>query len=149
MKTVFDPSTRNELIGRIRTIGPNSRRNWGKMNVYQMAKHCTIWDEWVQGTQPEDYRQDFLGKIFGRWALKSNTRNDKPLPKNTPAGKRFTVSEEGDVEKQKKLWIEGVQAYERFSNPEFVHDFFGRMTEEQIGIFAYKHHDHHLRQFGA
>ena len=149
MKTVFDPSTRNELIERIRSIGANSRRNWGKMNVYQMAKHCTIWDEWVQGTQTEDYRQDFLGKIFGRWALKSNTRNEKPLPKNTPTGKRFTVKDEGDVEKQKQRWIEGVQAYGQFSNPTFIHDFFGKMTEEQIGIFAYKHADHHLRQFGA
>ena len=24
-----------------------------------------------------------------------------------------------------------------------------RMTREEIGIFAYKHSDHHLRQFGA
>jgi hypothetical protein len=42
-----------------------------------------------------------------------------------------------------------VEAYANYSNPGFVHDFFGKMTDEQIGIFAYKHADHHLRQFGV
>lgn len=53
------------------------------------------------------------------------------------------------LELQKKSWIENVQAYANYSNPRFVHDFFGKMTDEQIGIFAYKHADHHLRQFGV
>lgn len=149
MKTVFDPSVREELIARILTLHENSPRHWGKMNVFQAAKHCTIWDEWVQGKLPGANRRVPLGRIFGRWALKSNTRDEKPLAKNTPTGKMFTVRDEGDVEKQKALWVQGVKAYGHFSNPGFVHDFFGPMTEAQIGIFAYKHADHHLRQFGA
>jgi len=50
---------------------------------------------------------------------------------------------------QKKTWIQLISAYEHFSNPGFIHDFFGTMTTEQIGIFAYKHADHHLRQFAV
>ena len=72
------------------------------------------------------------------------------MKKNMPAGKGFTVKEKnGDLELQKKIWIERIAAYEQFSNPAFIHDFFGRMTVEQIGIFAYKHSDHHLSQFNA
>ncbi|WP_448634870.1 DUF1569 domain-containing protein [Pedobacter panaciterrae] len=39
--------------------------------------------------------------------------------------------------------------FENFSNDKFIHDFFGKMTREQIGIFVYKHSDHHLRQFNV
>lgn len=150
MKTVFDDHSRRELIERIDALNENNSALWGKMNVFQMAKHCTIWDEWVLGKNNHIYKQEFLGKIFGKMALKSNTKDDKPLGKGMPAGKGFTVKEkEGDLRIQKAAWTKSVSDYENFSNDGFVHDFFGKMTREQIGIFAYKHTDHHLRQFGA
>jgi hypothetical protein len=150
MITIFDKSTRDELIDRINSLDKDSAPQWGKMNVYQMTKHCTIWDEWILGKNTPAYTQDFLGKIFGKWALKSNTKDDEPLSKKMPAGKAFTVKEKnGDVEKQKQIWMGLIADYEAYSNPDFVHDFFGKMTKEQIGILAYKHSDHHLRQFGV
>jgi hypothetical protein len=150
MKTVFEEATRDELVQRIHSLREDSTAFWGKMNVYQMTKHCTIWDEWVLGRNNPVYKQEFLGKIFGKMALKSNTKNDKPLSKNTPAGKGFTVKEkEGDVNVQKEIWANLIADYKHFSNDNFIHDFFGKMTKEQIGIFAYKHSDHHLRQFGV
>lgn len=120
------------------------------MNVYQMAKHCVIWNDWVLGTKRFVYKQGFLGKLFGKMALKSNTKDDKPMGKNMPAGKAFTVKEPtGDLDVQISNWIRQIRAYENFSNDDFIHDFFGKMTKDQIGIFVYKHFDHHLRQFGA
>ena len=115
-----------------------------------MTKHCTIWNDWVLGKGDFVYKQELLGKIFGKMALKSNTKNDKPIGKNMPAGKAFTVKEkEGDLEDLKTIWANQIVAYELFSNDNFIHDFFGKMTKEQIGIFVYKHNDHHLRQFNA
>ena len=43
---------------------------WGKMNIYQMIKHCTIWDEWILGKNNPIYKQEFFGLIFGKLALK-------------------------------------------------------------------------------
>jgi len=150
MKQIFDRSTRDELIERINLLNENSNALWGKMNVYQMTKHSTIWNEWVLGKSQLTYKQELLGKVFGKMALKSNTKDEKPLSKNMPAGKGFTVKEkEGDVKLQKAIWIDLIKEYDHFSNPDFIHDFFGKMTLEQIGIFAYKHNDHHLRQFGV
>jgi len=148
MKTIFDKATREELIRRINTLNENNKPVWGKMNVYQMVKHCKIWNEWVLGKNDLAYKQEFLGKIFGKMALKNNTKDDKPIGKNMPAGKAFTVKEVvGDLTVQKSIWIELIESYENFSNDNFIHDFFGKMNSEQIGIFAFKHNDHHLRQF--
>ncbi|NJM80928.1 MAG: DUF1569 domain-containing protein [Flavobacterium sp.] len=148
MKTVFDLATREELIQRISLLKQDGKPVWGKMNVYQMTKHNTIWNEWVLGKKNFVYKQEFLGKLFGKLALRSNTKDDKPIGKNMPAGKAFTVNEnDGDFQSELLTWIEQINAYGNFSNDSFIHDFFGKMTNEQIGIFAYKHNDHHLRQF--
>lgn len=150
MKTMFDESARHELVRRINSLNEDNKAVWGKMNVYQMPKHCIIWNEWVLGKKDFVYKQELLGKIFGKMALKSSTKDDKPIGKNMPAGKAFTVKETvGELSAQKSIWIEQIRSYEHFSNDNFIHDFFGKMTIEQIGIFAYKHNDHHLRQFNV
>ncbi|WP_342085562.1 DUF1569 domain-containing protein [Dyadobacter sp. OTU695] len=150
MKTIFDEATREELIRRIQSLEKSHVAQWGKMNVYQMAKHCTIWDEWVLGVHKPKYKQEFLGLIFGKMALKTFVKDDRPIKKNVPTSREFIIKEQdGDLELQKKIWIGCIAAYRNFSNPGFIHDFFGKMTRDEIGIFAYKHSDHHLRQFGA
>lgn len=150
MKTIFDKQVRDELITRIRSLDESKFGLWGKMNVYQMAKHNILWNEWVLGKKQQVYKQGFLGKLFGKLALKSNATDDRPIGKNMPAGD-FAVTDKinSDLEMQKQRWMNLVQDYEEFSNDQFIHDFFGKMTREQIGIFAYKHTDHHLRQFGV
>ncbi len=82
MKTIFDKATRDELIRRIDTLNADSRPQWGKMDVFQMIRHCTLWDEMIiSGTA---YKQAFIGQLFGRMALKSLTKDEKPLRRNTP-----------------------------------------------------------------
>lgn len=150
MKTIFDPATRAELTRRVDTLDENNKAIWGKMNVYQMARHCNIWHEWVLGKNSPVYKQEWLGKVFGKMALRSNTKDDKPLGKGMPAGKAFTVKQkEGDLDAEKRTLMNLIADYEHFSNEQFLHDFFGKMTREQIGVFAYKHSDHHLRQFNV
>jgi hypothetical protein len=146
LKTVFDKTTREELITRINSLNEDSKAEWGKMNVYQMLKHSTLWDEWVAGKA--NYKRVFLGRLFGKIALRSVLKDDKPFGKNSPTLPDFTIKENhGDVAVEKSKWITLIEEYEHFSNPNFVHSFFGKMTKEQIGFLAYKHTDHHLRQF--
>jgi len=147
MKSIDDKATRDELIRRISALDQNSKAQWGKMNVYQMTKHCTLWEEMILGRKK--YRQVFIGRLFGRLALKSVLKDDSPLRHNTPTVPEFVITDKGDVEEQKKKWIALVEEHAHTPNPGFVHPFFGKMTPEQMGIMAYKHTDHHLRQFNA
>jgi len=149
MKTIFDEKIREQLINRVEQISEGKQAAWGKMNVFQMVKHNTYWNGWLLGIEDHTYKQAFMGKIFGKIALKRMVKNEKPLDKNIPTSDQFKVKElTGDLESEKSKWISLINGYENYNNSKFIHDFFGKMTKEQIGILAYKHTDHHLRQFG-
>ncbi len=149
MKTIFDKNIREQLISRIEQISEDDKAKWGKMNVFQMLKHITYWNGWIIGTEDHIYKQAFIGKVFGKIALKRMIKDEKPFDKNIPTSDQFKVKAlKVDLELEKSKWISLINAYENYNNPKFVHDFFGKMTKEQIGILVYKHTDHHLRQFG-
>lgn len=150
MGTIFEKETRETLIERIGKINETDQAKWGKMNIYQMVKHNTYWNSWILGVEEHTYKQALLGKLFGKRVLKNMVKNEKPLDKNIPTSAQFKVKEiSGDLEAEKTKWISLTKAYDSYNNPDFIHDFFGKMTKEQIGILAYKHTDHHLRQFGV
>lgn len=147
MKNLFDKPTRNEVIERIHQLHENSQAQWGKMSVGQMLRHVALFEDMIQGRKL--YQQSLFGKIFGRWGLKDTLR-DRPMRKGMPAND-IAVTEivTGDITAAKNRWIVLLDDYDRFTNEPFVHPFFGAITKEQTGLFAYKHTDHHLRQFGC
>ena len=72
------------------------------------------------------------------------------MVRNAPTSAELRVKEtNGNIEAVKKKWIALMNEHALFSNPDFVHPFFGKMTKEQIGYHGYKHTDHHLRQFNS
>jgi hypothetical protein len=148
MKSIFEKATRDELISRINSLHEKSGAQWGKMNVYQMLKHCTIWEEMIQGKK--QYKRMFIGRLFGKMALNKVLKDDAPLQRSTPTIPELMIKEKnGNILNQKAEWISRIEEYANFSNDEFVHVFFGKMTKEQIGYLVYKHIDHHLRQFNG
>lgn len=148
MKTIFDDSTREQLIQRINTLNENSTPQWGKMNIYQMLKHCNLAEAMYLGQV--QYKRMFLGRILGQWVLKNMLKNDEPMRRNAPTSDAFKIQDTtGDIEAEKNIWIAQLEKYATFDQSEFVHWFFGKMTKEQIGQLVYKHADHHLRQFNS
>ncbi|MEP7264886.1 MAG: DUF1569 domain-containing protein [Bacteroidota bacterium] len=148
MKTIFDKATREELIARISLLNEINNAQWGSMSVFQMIKHCSLWEEMMLGRKK--YKRAFAGYLFGRIALKAVTKDDGPLRKNSPTIPEFKIKEsDGDIEIEKNKWIKLIEEYADFSNDALVHPFFGSMTKEQIGYMVYKHTDHHLRQFNG
>ena len=147
MKTVFDKTIRDQLIDRINTLDENSTAQWGKMNLYQMLKHCTLFEEMILGRKK--FKRSILGRLFGKMALKDFIK-DEPIRRNVPTLSELKVKENsGDTASERKKWIALIEEYAHFSNLDFVHPFFGKMTEEQIGYLNYNHTDHHLRQFNS
>jgi len=148
MKSVFDKTTREQLINRINSLNENSSAQWGKMNIYQMLKHCTVCDEMFLGKK--QYKRVFLGRLLGKMALKNMLKDEAPLKQGSPTGTAFQIKETiGDFGGEKKKWLSLVEEYANYSIDPVIHGFYGKMTREQVGWFVYKHSDHHLRQFNA
>lgn len=147
MKTIFDKETRDEFITRINSLTNKNTAQWGKMNVYQMIKHCSSREEMIQ--ENHQFKRAFVGRIFGRIALRSVLKNDAPLRKNSPTIPELVMSGNGDIAAEKEKWKSRINNYTNYPHSFYLHPFFGKMTKEQIGFFVYKHGDHHLRQFGA
>lgn len=145
MKTIFNEKTLNELIDRIKLIDATDKAQWGKMDAFQMVRHCNISEEMYLGKT--SYKRLFIGKIFGKMALNATLKDENPMSKNSPTHPDFKITGSGNIESEKSKWIGLLNQYLNFSNPNFVHPFFGSMTKEQIGNYVYKHTDHHLRQF--
>lgn len=148
MKTLFDKETRDEIAARVRRIERDAKAQWGKMNAYQMLRHCTLWEDMAFGKIAT--KRAFIGRIFGRMALKAVLKDSSPLRKNSPTVPALLVKEEtGDIAWQKKEWLDRIGMYGTADLPGMEHPFFGEMSRQQVGQMAYKHADHHLRQFGV
>jgi hypothetical protein len=148
MRSVFDKITRDSLIGRIKTLSTLSKAEWGKMDVIQMIKHCIAAEEMYLGNKV--YPRKFIGKLFGKMALKSLTKDATPMRRNSATASDFKITETGgDIDLEKQKWIALIGQYETYQKTEFEHWFFGKMTKKELGLLVYKHIDHHLRQFNA
>ena len=147
MKTMFDAEEMNVLIARIRALTGMEKPLWGKMTVSQMVEHCIRWEEMMLGKRK--VKHIWLGYLVGKIALKSMIGDDRPVKQSIPTFRELMVEEvDGDFEKQKEKWIGLLQGYPNAAVRDYRHPFFGKMTREQTGRLAYKHNDHHLRQFG-
>ncbi|MES1224847.1 MAG: hypothetical protein ABUT20_55675, partial [Bacteroidota bacterium] len=91
MKTIFDRSTQEEIIQRISTLNESSKAQWGKMNVYQMIKHCITAEEMFLGRTK--YKRKFIGRLLGKIALKGILKDEKPMYRNSPTSPYFKIAE--------------------------------------------------------
>lgn len=146
MKTITDKIIADQLIDRINLLDENSKPQWGKMNTYQMLKHLIMWEEMAMGKTL--YKQAFIGRLFGKFALKDMLK-DEPIKRNLPTVAGFKISGDGDIAAEKTQLTELIKAHTQYADQGFLHPFFGKLTPEQAGYMAYKHADHHLRQFGV
>jgi hypothetical protein len=147
MKSLFEPTTLTEVIGRVQKISPSSQRQWGKMEVGQMLAHCGSALEMAMGTLKP--KRIFIGRILGP-ILRSKYSDDKPFDHSSPTSDELKVVGQRDFNAEKNRLIDLIN---RFSSggeamtTKHPHPFFGLLTTKEWGIGMYKHIDHHLRQF--
>src|SRR5579862_9563776 len=137
MKTIFEDQSRQDLLARIMKLDQQSQPKWGKMNVYQMIKHCSLWEEMVLSKR--QFKRTFLGRIFGKVALKDILK-DKPMKRNVPTVPGFKIQGDGDITVEQRLWIDLIEEHARSHHVTYPHSFFGNMTREewQTGSQTYR-----------
>ncbi len=152
MKTLARPRDKDELLRRLRTVRPESRRRWGRMTAPQLVCHLSDAFRVVDGRKPVSHATGLLQATLVKWIALL-------LPVPWPAGvptrpeidqARGAGTPPGDFAAD----VRGLEAIlERFVAAETVdhwrHPLFGRMSAADWLRWGYLHVDHHLRQFGA
>ncbi|ULQ55897.1 DUF1569 domain-containing protein [Flavihumibacter rivuli] len=148
MHSIFQKDDREAIIHRIQSLNKYSKPKWGVMSVGQMLRHCSLCEDYYYGLVP--VKRSLLGRLIGRMVLNKIIKDDQAqLGRNAPTSATFIIRETvDDIESEKNRWINCILRYADYPFSSFRHWFFGPMSKEELGIFVYKHCDHHLRQFG-
>jgi len=150
MKSLRDETCRNEMIERINSLSPSAGAAWGKMNVEQMLSHLVQSNDLpFHETVPD--RSSFLSTKL----LKPLVLYVVPVPKEVKTAPQMDQLQEGrkalGFEVDRANLIESINAVGTLplDHKCLSHPFFGKMNAKQWARLAYKHIDHHLRQFGV
>lgn len=147
MRTMFNPVHREELLVRIARLGPETPRRWGKMTCPEMVAHLA--DALRMGLGELTVAPRKLPLRFP--PIKQLLIYALPFPKGAPTAEELVCRkpEEWPAE------VEGLAALvRRFGDRSKAeawpdHPAFGKLSGAAWGVLAYRHADHHLRQFGV
>lgn len=151
LPNIFTKEVSDEIIGRINQLTPESKRQWGKMDVARMLAHCCVTYEMVYepGKHPEP--NPVMGLIL-RLFVKRIVVGEKAFKKNSPTGPAFIIRSDKDFEAEKARLIAYVEKTQAFGEDEFDGKrsvSFGVLSNTEWNNMFYKHLNHHLTQFGV
>ena len=145
MKTFWNGADRAEIAARVGKITPATSALWGKMDAPRMVAHLADWFRMALGDIPIPQRN----LPVRHFPLKQILMYVLPFPKNLPTAPELQ-RQPTSLDEELALLRDGM---ERFGNRDAngswgPHPAFGEMSGHAWGALAYKHTDHHLRQFG-
>lgn len=152
MKNVAQPATLSGLESRLQALTPQSDRRWGTLTPEEMLCHLADSFESVLGVRvppgpPSSGRPRPLLKWFILYSPTPWPKGVKTRPGIDP---RREGTRPGEFERDKGRAIRGLASLAAAPaeqlNP--VHYLVGPMSRKDWRRWAYKHADHHLRQFG-
>jgi hypothetical protein len=146
MKTIWEDVTRQELKQRMARLQPDAQPRWGKMDCVQMLAHNADWFRMLLGEVAVKPNVTWIFRatkhLFVFWL---------PFPKNAPSSPELLRTQSHGIESE----IADINALlEKIAKKDHCHQWpihaaFGKMSRREWGVFAYRHLDHHLRQFGV
>lgn len=150
MKSIFTPSTMQELRTRLASMTPHSRRRWGRMSAQQAVCHLSDWFRGLLGDRPIPGKDPGPGVRMLRFLAFSTPL---PWPRGFPTAPMQDQEKGGtppaeftaDVAELDSLMV-------RFAETGGVdllpHNRWGNLSPGMWGRYGYRHVNHHLRQFG-
>jgi hypothetical protein len=148
MKTVADPTVLAGLVRRLEALHPETARRWGTMSAAEMLCHLGDACDSVLGSEPD---RPVRNRPFLKWfALAVPLAWPRGLKTPASVDPQADGTRPGDFEADRRRVIEGLRrlAVAGPSDLQASHGAFGRMDVRDWHRWAYRHTDHHLRQFG-
>ena len=152
MKSLARPRDKAELLQRLKGLGPESARRWGRMSAHQMVCHLCDAFRMGMGEKPVSEATGPLQRTFVKWvALYAPMRwpagiATRPEVDQLVAGTRLGdfTADVAELEHLLEAFSGQAAALDGLRHP-----IFGRMSGKAWLRWGYLHVDHHLRQFGT
>ena len=152
MKTLARERCKAEIVCRLRTLGPDSARHWGRMSAHQMVCHLSDSCRMMAGQKPVSDATGRLQQTLVKWiALYAPLRWRAGILTRPEIDQECSGTKPGDFAADTAelvTLLDLITAREKRFDPP-AHPIFGRMSQAAWLRWAYLHMDHHLRQFGA
>ncbi|HEX9727926.1 MAG TPA: hypothetical protein VGA37_05440 [Gemmatimonadales bacterium] len=148
MKTVRDPAVLDRLIDRLNALRPETGRRWGTMSGGEML--CHLGDA-AAGVLTPSTAAPVTGRRLAKWI---GLRTALPWPHGLRTPRRVDPradgTKPGDFASDRRRAIAGLRDIAAAGEGAMVssHGVFGPMSTRDWQRWAYRHTNHHLRQFG-
>ena len=150
MKNIFQKSDTEQIIGRINRLTPDTKAQWGKMNVSQMLAHCNVSYEMVyDNIHP---KPNGVLKLILKLLVKNKVVTEKMYPKNNRTAPQFIIRDEKDFSAEKERLVAYINKTQELGESYFdgkESHSFGKLTKTEWNNMFSKHLEHHLSQFGV
>jgi hypothetical protein len=148
-KNLFDKEAAEKMISRALFLQATSKGKWGQLDVTEMLLHCNQCNNQILhgdlAYKKTTLKQRLL-KVLALYIVPNFPKNRKTEHKNDMKGKISAAQ----FETQKAAFIEIIRDLSNLQNfVTLTHPAFGNLNKNEWGIAAWKHNDHHLRQFGV
>ena len=148
MPTLQNAADRAGLIARLDRVTPDTKGQWGVMNVSQMLAHCADNLRMAVGDLPVKAKSI---PFFRYFPLKHLALYVLPFPKNAPTAPELKSRAPKAFDAER---VDIRTLLPRLDPASFIgrvpdHPIFGSFTPAQWGTLGFRHLDHHLRQFGV
>ena len=148
-KNLFNAAAAESIIQRVQQLQPDTAPLWGKMNATEMLRHCNSCNAEILEQERGDKKttvKQFLLRILALYLAPNFAKGISSEPHHNFAGK----VDSSQFEPQKGAFIRLIRELHATKRPlTLTHPAFGNISTREWGIAAYKHMDHHLRQFGV
>lgn len=152
MRTIAEDRILASLLERLRRVGPDAPRRWGTLTAGEMLCHLGDAHESVLGTRtPPGLPPSGVPRPFLKWMLLYAPvpwpRGARTRPGVNP---RIQGTRPGDFEQDRERAVASLRdlAVAAPTTMTARHFMFGPMSARDWHRWAYRHVDHHLRQFG-
>jgi hypothetical protein len=148
LRTLLHERDRDVLRARLARLAPGSRPSWGSLDAHRML--CHIADALRLATG--EVVAASLGKrAFQRFPLKHLLLHLLPIPRNVRTVPELLVAQPADFDDDRQRVIALLLRIGAgpTTGPGPEHPLFGLLSRAQWCRLAYRHVDHHLRQFGV
>lgn len=143
---------REQLPKNLRSLDPQTKSKWGKMNVQQMIEHLSDSVREANGKTP----REIISTPERLPAMKDFLMSDKefkPETKNIMMGSEPLPVRHGSMEeaimKLEDELKDFENKYEKKPDSVITNPFFGHLNFEEWIQLLHKHAIHHLKQFGV